>query len=230
MQARRFAQDRPSEPAACYSSPSAQYSRILHSEKLSTAPCPPTRGRGCGCPSLAHARADAQLSGRRQRGAGRYEKSRSRRVGCSRVADDSEKSGRTGGLSRCPLQAASTPECRESSRVSQTDPRSSRRRGGAPRAAAVVGRRGDGSRGAPATVAGTSDRPRDPNVLLIQTSFCLDKLWPAAEKGAEQLWQKAPHSRVSIDRELGRIIHSIRQTARLSSDRPADGCSSSSAS
>ena len=34
-------------------------------------------------------------------------------------------------------------------------------------------------RSAPATVAGTSDRPRDPNVLLIQTSFCLDKLWPA---------------------------------------------------
>ena len=55
-------------------------------------------------------------------------------------------------------------------------------------------------RSAPATVAGTSDRPRDPNVLLIQTSFCLDKLWPAAEKGHEPLCQKATDSRVSIDR------------------------------
>ena len=64
-------------------------------------------------------------------------------------------------------------------------------------------------RSAPATVAGTSDRPRDPNVLLIQTSFCLDKLWPAAEKG---------HEKLLVDSSSGRHVDDGQNSERVPND------------
>ena len=73
-------------------------------------------------------------------------RSRGRRVGCSRVADDSEKSGRTDGLSRCPLWPASTPECRELIESSQPIESADRAGGAEVRPAPPRWRRGAGKR------------------------------------------------------------------------------------